>query len=213
MLHGYYFSDQFSDEPWLEEFIVEYVDDTMDACTRKAFEEYLLLNPALAHQIEEMRETRQLMCGLNCGCAAPDGFQARLRNQLACEMMQEFHGNWNEKLHAHAFLSSRYASFGLALVIMVLGGFYSFSTPPLKALSIQQPQAHFRNPAQTATFLASLPLSVTHQKQLSSSPSNQLRFVQAISAQSFAEPNSLQLKAQCCNKKTQSTLIAIAEMK
>ena len=73
----------------LEEFIVEYVDGTMDRSVREVFEEYLAQDPDLADQVCEMRQVRNVMCGLGCGCVAPPGFQSRLRNRLTGEIMRE----------------------------------------------------------------------------------------------------------------------------
>ena len=76
-------------DPVIEEMMVDYVDGTMECGLRESFEEYLTQNPVLAEQVREMQLVRSMMCGLNCGCSAPPGFQARFRNRLACEMLEE----------------------------------------------------------------------------------------------------------------------------
>lgn len=74
----------------LDELLCEYVDGTMDPAVRQVFEEYLRTNPALAHHVARLRRTRELLAQHStCRLRAPDGFQARLRQQLAFEMMRE----------------------------------------------------------------------------------------------------------------------------
>ncbi len=74
----------------LDELLCEYVDGTMDPAVRQVFEEYLRTNPTLAHHVECLCRTRQLLCQHGaCRLRAPDGFQARLRQRLAYEMMRE----------------------------------------------------------------------------------------------------------------------------
>ncbi len=74
----------------LDELLCEYVDGTMDPAVRQVFEEYLRTNPTLARHVECLCQTRQLLCQHSaCRLRAPDGFQARLRQRLAYEMMRE----------------------------------------------------------------------------------------------------------------------------
>ncbi|WP_243664019.1 anti-sigma factor family protein [Rhodothermus marinus] len=46
----------------LDELLCEYVDGTMDPAVRQVFEEYLRTNPTLAHHVECLCRTRQLLC-------------------------------------------------------------------------------------------------------------------------------------------------------
>lgn len=74
----------------LDELLCEYVDGTMDPAVRQVFEEYLRTNPTLARHVECLCRTRQLLCQHGaCKLRAPEGFQARLRQRLAYEMMRE----------------------------------------------------------------------------------------------------------------------------
>lgn len=74
----------------LDELLCEYVDGTMDPAVRQVFEEYLRANPTLAYHVEGLYRTRQLLCQhVAYKLRAPDGFQARLRQRLAYEMMRE----------------------------------------------------------------------------------------------------------------------------
>jgi hypothetical protein len=73
-----------------DELLCEYVDGTMDPAVRQVFEEYLRANPAVAHYVACLCRTRQLLHQHGaCRLRAPEGFQARLRQRLACEMMRE----------------------------------------------------------------------------------------------------------------------------
>lgn len=83
MSHDYDF-----DPSDLDEFLVEYVDGTMDPVVREAFEEFLRVYPEVRYQIECLTNIRTELCKLgdDCRCQAPPGFQERLRRQLAGEM-------------------------------------------------------------------------------------------------------------------------------
>ncbi|GBD00335.1 hypothetical protein HRbin18_00042 [bacterium HR18] len=73
-----------------DELLCEYVDGTMDPAVRQVFEEYLRANPAVAHHVACLCRTRQLLHQHGaCMLRAPEGFQARLRQRLAYEMMRE----------------------------------------------------------------------------------------------------------------------------
>ena len=49
-------------------FINDYVDGVMDDTTREAFEELLATDLSLKAKVCHLKEMRDLMCGLNCGC-------------------------------------------------------------------------------------------------------------------------------------------------
>ncbi|HCR48671.1 MAG TPA: hypothetical protein DIW24_03515 [Bacteroidetes bacterium] len=107
-------------DPLLEEFMVDYVDETMDVHTRSAFEAYLWDHPELHDQVRRMQEIRSMMCGLNCGCMAPPGFQARLRNKLACEMMREELPTSLPSEHTPAF----HLVASVIVILITFGSFY-----------------------------------------------------------------------------------------
>lgn len=71
----------------LDEFLCEYVDGTMDAAVRAAFEEYLRLNPSLHEHVECLRATRSMLCRYGCRLRAPAALQQRLKERLGEEMM------------------------------------------------------------------------------------------------------------------------------
>ncbi|WP_263808968.1 anti-sigma factor [Salinibacter sp.] len=48
---------------WLDEWLCEYVDGTMDPSVEAVFEQYVEANPELRAHIERLRQTRELLCG------------------------------------------------------------------------------------------------------------------------------------------------------
>lgn len=50
---------------WLDEWLCEYVDGTMDPALETVFEEYVEANPDLKDHVERLKETRNLLC--HCG--------------------------------------------------------------------------------------------------------------------------------------------------
>jgi len=58
---------------WLDEWLCEYVDGTMDPSLEAVFEKYVEANPDLKAHVERLQKTRELLC--NCGLpanASPD---------------------------------------------------------------------------------------------------------------------------------------------
>ncbi len=72
----------------LDEYLCEYVDNTMDPCVRKVFEEYLVVDPVLAEHVKQLRHTRELLFHYGCRHHAPSGLQVRLRQRLGLEMIR-----------------------------------------------------------------------------------------------------------------------------
>ena len=50
---------------WLDEWLCEYVDGTMDPSLEAVFEKYVEANPELKAHVERLKQTRELLC--NCG--------------------------------------------------------------------------------------------------------------------------------------------------
>ena len=96
----------------LDEWLCEYVDGTIDPAVCKALEEYMQHNPALASHVEQLCETRHLLCQYGCSYQAPSGLQPRLRRRLATEIIQESQpllGTSTTHLMALATLTSLFA--------------------------------------------------------------------------------------------------------
>jgi anti-sigma factor RsiW len=108
----------------LDEFLAEYVDGTMDPVVRQAFEEFLEMYPEVARHVSCLTELRTELCRLGdrCRCKAPDGFQERLRRQVAAEMLglpDRYHHVLSPKL------SSLLLGFSAMFLVMVLAASYT----------------------------------------------------------------------------------------
>ena len=53
---------------WIDEWLCEYVDGTMDPSLEAVFEQYVEANPELKAHIERLQQTRELLC--ECGRSA-----------------------------------------------------------------------------------------------------------------------------------------------
>jgi hypothetical protein len=107
----------------LDEFLVEYVDGTMDPVVREAFEEFLSMYPEVQAQVDCLSSVRTELCklGADCRCQAPPGFQERLKRQLAGEMTGSVTiEHWAPQLNMIA-LAVSVAIFALAVGITSMG--------------------------------------------------------------------------------------------
>ena len=134
MTEGHPLADEGDAYPWLDEFLCEYADGTMDPSVQKVFEEYLLANPQLADHAEQLRCTHQLLCHHGCRLRAPEGLQARVRQRLSCEMMQAQRGPLT-KATLHLGTLTLFASVTVVMLVagMLVGPvlFPPLSEPPL----------------------------------------------------------------------------------
>jgi anti-sigma factor RsiW len=73
---------------WLDEWLCEYVDGTMDPSLRATFEEYVEANPDLKAHIERLRETRDLLRDCDRLERASERAQRRVCNKVACDMLR-----------------------------------------------------------------------------------------------------------------------------
>ena len=102
----------------LDEFLVEYVDGTMDPVVREAFEEFLHVYPEVAAHVDCLASVRNELCKLgdDCRCNAPPGFQARLKRQLACEVtITDSLEQWTPQLNIIAL------AFSIAILAFAVG--------------------------------------------------------------------------------------------
>ncbi len=108
---------------WLDEFLCEYVDGTMDPAARMAFEEYLRANAQLWEHVQRLSRARQMLCRYGA-CRAPLGFQSRLRSRLACEMGSAHH----PALPRMAERLGVYATWASAMIVMLIVGMLAGAT-------------------------------------------------------------------------------------
>lgn len=118
MSEGYHLAEEDDACPWLDEFLCEYADGTMDPSVQKAFEEYLLAHPHLAEHAEQLRCTHLLLCRHGCRLRAPQGLEARVRQRLSGEMMQSQCG----PLAAATASLGRLTLFASAAALMLVAG-------------------------------------------------------------------------------------------
>ncbi len=127
MPEQYYF-----DDAEMEAYLVEYVDGTMDPSVQAAFEELLDQHPDAAAQVIYLRGLRSALCRLGdqCRCKAPVGFEARLHEELACEMLRErppLLNDWTPPLHVLTFAVSA------LLIVLVASTTYTGQAPAVSA--------------------------------------------------------------------------------
>ena len=102
----------------LDEFLVEYVDGTMDPVVRGAFEEFMRVYPEVRAHVDCLSSVRSELCKLgdDCRCNAPPGFQDRLKRQLACEMSGSAAlENWTPQLNMIAL------AFSITILMLSVG--------------------------------------------------------------------------------------------
>lgn len=111
---------------WLDEWLCEYVDGTMDPSLRAVFDEYLDANPALAEHVERLRRTRDLLCA--CGqkpaaeCRATQATRDRVCGQVEYDLLRAPR-SLIEAAHEHPTFVAAYASSVLlALVVGLWAG-------------------------------------------------------------------------------------------
>ncbi len=66
---------------WMDEFLCEYVDDTMDYSVRVAFEECVKRDSKLAKHIQHLRGTRTMLCEFQY--KSPKGLRSRVKKRLS----------------------------------------------------------------------------------------------------------------------------------
>lgn len=145
------------DEPtyeWLDEWLCEYVDGTMDPSLEAVFEKYVEANPELKAHVERLKKTRELLC--NCG--RPPEPSAEVEAAIDRDVdgdapplpPSEAETAQNQPLAALGLVSSVAA----ALVIGFLVG--AMVVGPVPSGSASAPSATDRAPAETEQALPSL---------------------------------------------------------
>lgn len=73
---------------WLDEWLCEYVDGTMDPSLEAVFEQYVEANPELKAHVERLQETRELLC--NCGLPQTPStdVQRKVCTEVECDMLR-----------------------------------------------------------------------------------------------------------------------------
>ncbi|MFB6272651.1 MAG: hypothetical protein ABEL51_07135 [Salinibacter sp.] len=138
---------------WLDEWLCEYVDGTMDPSLEAVFEQYVEANPELKAHVKRLRQTRELLCG----CEVPDEAltdpTAEAAEEVEGEVLQSL-PTLSESVHERpAVALSVVSSIAVALIVGFLAGSMlvdpdSFSSaPPVSTVERQAPSQTVRNEA------------------------------------------------------------------
>ncbi|PIQ62573.1 MAG: hypothetical protein COV99_05525 [Bacteroidetes bacterium CG12_big_fil_rev_8_21_14_0_65_60_17] len=128
-----------SKDDQLDELMCEYVDGTMDAAVRAAFEELLDANPELADQAHCLCRTRELLSAYGCR-HSPHDIEAEIRCRVAMELSreQQLQTALTDRLSGVAVVTS------VACVLMLIGvmaGMSVFMEPSVdgEQLALEEP--------------------------------------------------------------------------
>jgi len=110
---------------WLDEWLCEYVDGTMDPSVEAVFEQYVEANPKLKAHVERLRQTRELLCG----CEEADASPTRTAVEATREVEEEVLRDSVPGLFAEQNAGRPVAAFGLAssIVVALVVGFLAGS--------------------------------------------------------------------------------------
>ena len=107
---------------WLDEWLCEYVDGTMDPSVEAVFEQYVEANPGLKAHVERLRQTRELLCG----CDAPDdplaGSRVEVREEPEENLLQSSPTLPDRARGRPALTVGIVSSIAVALVVGFLAG-------------------------------------------------------------------------------------------
>ena len=152
------------DQPysWINEWLCEYVDGTMDPALEAVFTSYVEANPELKAHIEDLQHTRNL---LNQCCLPEDTTASRRAQTNACAHTES--DLLHSKLSLQEVLSQRpqfaagmVASVVTALIVGMFVGATIVETPTLRTEEAEteliEPRADSRLPASTALSAPSI---------------------------------------------------------
>ncbi len=151
MSHGYSDSKPYDPSNLEDEFLCEYVDGTMDPLVRHVFEEYVRVNPGMEEHIEELRNTRRLLCRYAYRCQAPSDLHRRLRKCIPCDAARPVRPARPSPAIAQGAAKSATMSSYAITVILMLG----------LALGVSGMESEYgkHSPASTITVSAAQPAS------------------------------------------------------
>lgn len=158
---------------WLDEWLCEYVDGTMDPSLEAVFEQYVEANPDLEAHIQRLKETRRLLC--ECGLPRDDS------QEIEDEICSELECDSPSRPPLSDVLQDRpAAAFGLASSIAIalvvgflIGATFTPAPAPVSTSVPSPPQMESRKPESPSfeTTRPSSPASDAPLLQFSGSPS------------------------------------------
>lgn len=188
MSHNYDF-----DPSELDEFLVEYVDGTMDPVVREAFEEFLRVYPEVHAEVERLMSVRTELCRLGdaCRCKAPPGFQDRLKRQLACELA----GGDGSLEHLTPQLNMIALAFSITILALAVGLSQVEPLDSLAASSVEEPKKALvaEAPADANTDVPPLALEDKHRTRSTLSTLHQMTTSSTLAA-AFDRPVLLSVR-------------------
>lgn len=138
---------------WLDEWLCEYVDGTMDPSMEAVFEQYVEADPELKAHVERLRQTREILCGCDVPERSPTEGPAPMNGGGEEDLIQAppvFSEETGERSVASVGIAS---SIAVALVVGFLAGSVLVdpstfsSTPRAAAVEAEGPEASVRNEA------------------------------------------------------------------
>lgn len=115
---------------WLDEWLCEYVDGTMDPSLEAVFEEYVEANPELKAHIQRLEQTRELLCNCNLPAEPTEETQAEVCNEVECDMLQSSASLADVASERPVATLGFASSVAVALVIGFLAGSMYVGPPP-----------------------------------------------------------------------------------
>ncbi len=115
---------------WLDEWLCEYVDGTMDPSLEAVFEEYVEANPELKAHIERLRQTRELLCNCDLPTEPSTEAQAEVCNEVECDMLESSASLSDVASERPVATLGLASSVAVALVIGFLAGSMYVAPPP-----------------------------------------------------------------------------------
>ncbi len=126
---------------WLDEWLCEYVDGTMDPSLKAVFEQYVEANPELKAHVERLQETRNLLCE----CGLPEEPSSDLESKICTEV--EWDMLRSSTPVSDALWRRPMAAFGVAssVVVALVIGFLMGATvvdPPSSTFTASPPSTN-----------------------------------------------------------------------
>lgn len=153
---------------WLNEWLCEYVDGTMDPSVRLVFEEYLDANPELADHVERLCRTRSMLCRCTDSGASSEDMRARLQERIREDAAEQ--ASEDEEAFPIASSTRMTMAIASAMVVMLGVGMFVgatvFTPPAAQRLSATEGAATERTHEQRAPAQRALPRETPPRQRL-----------------------------------------------
>lgn len=107
---------------WLDEWLCEYVDGTMDPSLEAVFEQYVEANPELKAHIERLQQTRDLLCECGLPREPSSEVETAVCMEVECDMMESSASVSDAIRHRPVLALGMASSIAVALVVGFLVG-------------------------------------------------------------------------------------------